>query len=256
MHCSAVMKCLVVADLHYSLPQFDWVSLAARKFDLAIIAGDLLDIASTVEIDTQILVVLKYLGRIQPKRHLLVSSGNHDTNDRNHADEGVASWLQKARESGVLVDGDHLQADDVLFTICPWWDGPESKAQVAALLERDAARRPGKWIWIYHSPPQGSQTSWTGRQHFGDETLCDWITEHRPDIVLCGHVHQAPFRNGGSWVETIGETVVFNAGRQLGSPPAFIALDTEANTACWFSQMANELVHLDRTDEKTDLAAG
>ena len=250
------MKCLVVADLHYSLPQFDWVSLAAKKFDLAIIAGDLLDIASTVEIETQILVVLKYLRRIQPKEQLLVSSGNHDTNTRNQADEGVASWLLKARESGALVDGDNLQSGDILFTICPWWDGPESRAEVAAQLKRDSAKRSGKWIWIYHSPPQGAQTSWTGKQHFGDEFLGGWIEEYRPDIVLCGHVHQAPFRNGGSWVEKIGDTVVFNAGRQIGSPPAFIALDTDANTACWFSQMGNELVHLDRPEEKIDLVGG
>jgi predicted phosphodiesterase len=33
------MRCLVVADLHYSLPQFDWL-LAAAPPDLVIFAGD------------------------------------------------------------------------------------------------------------------------------------------------------------------------------------------------------------------------
>jgi hypothetical protein len=28
------MRCLVVADLHYSLPQFDWLLAAADEFDL------------------------------------------------------------------------------------------------------------------------------------------------------------------------------------------------------------------------------
>ncbi len=250
------MRCLVVADLHYSLKQYDWVKLAAGKFDLVIIAGDLLDIASTVEIETQILVVLKYLRRIQPTVRLIVSSGNHDGNDRNSADESVAKWLEKARSLGALIDGDSFETDDLLFTVCPWWDGPESKARVAEQLRRDSERQRGKWIWVYHAPPQGSPTSWTGKGHFGDADLPMWIEEHQPDIVLCGHVHQAPFRTGGSWVEKIGNTVVFNAGRQIGSPPAFIALDTEAGTASWFSQMANELIHLDRPEEKIDLAAG
>jgi len=250
------MKCLLVADLHYSLPQLDWVSLAAKKFDLAIIAGDLLDIASSVDLDTQILVVLKYLKRIQPKEHLLVSSGNHDTNQRDANDEGIATWLQKAREPGTLIDGDRFTKDSVMFSICPWWDGPTAKSRLAEQLKRDAAERPEKWIWVYHSPPQGTRTSWTGKQHFGDEALCEWIAEYQPDIVLSGHVHQAPFRNGGSWVEQMGDTIIFNTGRQLGAPPAFIALDTDANTACWFSQMANELIHLERPDEKIDLAAG
>ena len=252
----SIMKCLIVADLHYSLKQFDWVNLAAEKFDLVVIAGDLLDISSTVEIETQILVVLKYLRRIQPKARLLVSSGNHDGNARNAAGESVASWLDKARDLGALGDGDTLEEEGILFTICPWWDGPETQAGVAMQFERDAARRNGKWIWIYHAPPDASKTSWTGKVHFGDSELPGWIEKYRPDMVFSGHVHQAPFRNGGSWVEKVGSTVVFNAGRQLGSPPAFIAVDTDADTACWFSQMANERIHLDRPEEKTDLAAG
>ena len=42
------MRCLVVADLHYSLPQFDWLPAAAPEFDVVIFAGDALDIGSFV----------------------------------------------------------------------------------------------------------------------------------------------------------------------------------------------------------------
>ena len=55
------MKILVVSDLHYTLPQFDWLVEAAPAYDLVMIAGDLLDIASFVDPETQIIVVLKYL---------------------------------------------------------------------------------------------------------------------------------------------------------------------------------------------------
>ena len=37
------MRCLVVADLHYSLPQYDWLVNVADSFDLVIIAGDHLE---------------------------------------------------------------------------------------------------------------------------------------------------------------------------------------------------------------------
>ena len=57
------MKILVVADLHYNLKQFDWVLEHAPRFDLVIIAGDLLDLAGHADIDTQIVVVVKYLNR-------------------------------------------------------------------------------------------------------------------------------------------------------------------------------------------------
>jgi hypothetical protein len=52
---------LVVADLHYSLPQLDWLLAAAPEFDVVIFAGDALDIGSSVDFRAQIVVVKKYL---------------------------------------------------------------------------------------------------------------------------------------------------------------------------------------------------
>jgi len=43
------MKCLLTSDLHYTLKQFDWVISVAQNFDVVVIAGDHLDISSTVE---------------------------------------------------------------------------------------------------------------------------------------------------------------------------------------------------------------
>ncbi len=37
------MRCLVVADLHYALQQYDWVMDGRADFDVVIIAGDQLD---------------------------------------------------------------------------------------------------------------------------------------------------------------------------------------------------------------------
>ena len=55
------MQILLVSDLHYTLKQLDWVSAVAGEFDLVVLAGDHLDIASIVEPDAQIAVVLEYL---------------------------------------------------------------------------------------------------------------------------------------------------------------------------------------------------
>ena len=38
------MRLLFVADLHYSLKQFDWLLAHANEYDVAAIGGDLLDI--------------------------------------------------------------------------------------------------------------------------------------------------------------------------------------------------------------------
>lgn len=239
------MKLLLVSDLHYALKQFDWVCEVAGRFDAVVLAGDHLDISSAVGVDVQILVIQKYLRRLQVKTRLIVSSGNHDLNGRDAAGERAARWLDQARGGGLVVDRDRLAVGDTLISVCPWWDGPHGRDAVGAQLAEDAAHRAAHWIWVYHAPPDASPVSWTGTKHYGDEELVRWIHQYAPDIVLCGHIHQAPFRSGGSWVDRIGRTWIFNAGRQIGPCPTFVAIDTEAMRAMWFSLMDNLVVQLD-----------
>ena len=229
-------KVLVVSDLHYTLKQLDWVVSVAGDYALVVVAGDHLDISSTVEPDAQIAVVLEYLARIAAKTTVVACSGNHDLNARNELDERAALWLDAARHSGVFVDRMRLETDLAVVTVCPWWDGQATRDVVDRQLAEDAALVDGRqWIWVYHAPPEGSPTSWTGQRHYGDEELVAWIGQHGPDIVVCGHVHQSPFETGGSWIDRIGSTLVLNSGRQIGPVPAHIELDTESAVARWSS---------------------
>src|SRR6187401_102960 len=100
------MKLLFVADLHYSLKQFDWLLAHAHEYDVAAIGGDLLDLSSPLDPDVQIAIVEKYLGLLQQKTRVIVCSGNHDGDSRNSADESVAEWVRAARRERVHVDGD------------------------------------------------------------------------------------------------------------------------------------------------------
>lgn len=239
------MRLLLVSDLHYALKQFDWVHEVAGCFDVVVIAGDHLDISSAVGMDVQIVVVTKYLRRLQSRSRLLVSSGNHDLNARDGAGERSARWLANARGSGFVVDGERVEIDDTLITVCPWWDGPHGRDAVGQQLARDAEQRRARWVWVYHAPPDQSPVSWTGSKHYGDAELVGWIHQYRPDLVLTGHIHQAPFRSGGCWADRIGTTWVLNAGRQIGPCPTFISVDTAAMRAMWFSLAGNEVLALD-----------
>lgn len=239
------MKILLVSDLHYALKQYDWTVAAAPAFDLVVIAGDHIDIAGQLDGSVQVVVLLNYFKRMAQRGRLVVSSGNHDLDSRDAAGEKVADWIRRVRQLGVPTDGDSLELDGTLVSVCPWWDGPNARDAVAEQLARDAARRTGHWIWVYHAPPDGSPTAWSGQRHHGDAQLNAWIEEHRPDIVLAGHIHEAPFKRGGSWVDRIGDTWVFNSGRQIGPEPAHVAIDTGASEAVWFSLAGAEIVRLD-----------
>ncbi len=242
------MRLLFVADLHYSLKQFDWLLAHAGEYDAAIIGGDLLDLGSALDMDVQIAIVEKYLGLLRRKARLVVCSGNHDGDSRNSADESVAAWLCSARAEGLHVDGDSFALGETRILVCPWWDGDLSRRELEALLEREAAQAQGGWVWIHHAPPQGARTSWSGRKFVGDEFLRGWIDRFQPDLVLSGHVHNSPFYEAGSWIDRIGRTWVFNPGRQIGPKPTTITIDFAAMTAEWDSLEGRSVRDLRTTD--------
>jgi len=247
------MRLLLVSDLHYSLPQFDWVVRMAPHFDLVAVAGDLLDISSPVPLHAQSVVVLKYLALLHAAGRVAVGSGNHDLTGPDANGEQSALWLADAKRDGVPCDGSALRLGDTLVTICPWWDGPIGREAVEEQLAAAAAQRPARWIWLYHWPPLGSPTCWTGRRHYGDADVGGWIERFRPDIVLTGHVHEPPFKPAGAWADRIGKTWVFNPGRQIGPVPAHIEIDFGAGVAVWRSLMGEEQFSLsaDATPART-----
>ena len=99
------MRCLVVADLHYSLPQYDWVVNVAGRIDLIIIAGDHLDLSSLVEGRAQTVVIRKYIELLRGKTQVITCSGNHDLDSRDAAGEKAAKWISDFGLTGVPSDG-------------------------------------------------------------------------------------------------------------------------------------------------------
>ncbi|MCE9519343.1 MAG: metallophosphoesterase [Verrucomicrobia bacterium] len=242
------MRLIFVADLHYSLKQFDWLLAQAHEYDAAVIGGDLLDLSSALDADVQIAIVEKYLNLLRQQTRVVVSSGNHDGDSRNAADESVAAWLQDARAERLHVDGDGFNLGDTRITVCPWWDGEVSRGELEAQLVREAALVTKGWLWIHHAPPEGARTCWTGRKFIGDTFLRGWIDRFQPDMVLSGHIHNSPFYDVGSWIDRIGRTWVFNPGRQLGPQPSSITIDLGAMTAEWNSLEDRSIRDLRITD--------
>ncbi len=239
------MRFLLVSDLHYALKQYDWVHRIAARFDLVVIAGDHLDIAGTVDLRAQTSVILAYFRRLHAKTRLVVCSGNHDLDATNDLGEKTARWIDtKVRRMGIPTDGDSFMLDGILFTVCPWWDGPKTRERVGDQLARDAEKDKDSWVWVYHAPPDSSPTGRVGTKDFGDGALREWVLRYQPCLVLSGHIHQAPFRGEGSWVDRIGATWVFNPGRQIGECPTHVICDTGERMAVWFSLAGTEAVDL------------
>lgn len=235
------MRVLLVSDLHYELRKLDWVLEQAAAYDVVALAGDLLNVASGVPLDAQIAVVLTYLERLASVTTVAVCSGNHDLDHRTDSGEKASAWLTEARAFGAVVDGDSARVAGWQVTSCAWWEGPVTLAGVEATLTAPPDGVP--WLWVWHGPPAGP-LAWDGGKTWGDPELDRLVAAHRPSVVLCGHVHQAPFTPAGSWWEQRGDTWLFNAGRELGPVPPAVRLDLAAGTATWHSSAGRDEVDL------------
>ena len=60
------MRILVVSDLHYRLPHFDWLVAAAAQVDAVALVGDLAQVVSPVPHEVQT-VVLNQLPGVSPR---------------------------------------------------------------------------------------------------------------------------------------------------------------------------------------------
>ena len=239
------MRILVASDVHYRLRQYDWLYEAAGDVDLVVLAGDLLDIRSAVPVPAQAAAIAAQLARISSRAPVIAASGNHDLDAIDGHGEKVAGWLRAIGAAELYVDNQSLQIGDVTVSAYGWWDGEQGRLELEDRLEKAAQTRSGTWIWVYHSPPSGSPLAWDGRREFGDSQVLDWITRFEPDIVLTGHIHQAPFVEGGGWADRVGRTWLFNAGQQISNVPAHILLDLDAGEATWITATDRATISLD-----------
>lgn len=222
------MRCLVVADLHFNLRQFAWIERHAAQYSAIVFAGDLLDLSGHRPLAEQLRQLRAILARLRSSSHVLVASGNHDVRV-----PGDAVWHELLVETGCFVDGDTVIFDQAAITLCPWGEAPVAEAALSQLLGAAAAPIDRPWIWVHHEPPAGARVSRDARQTGGNGALAQLVRRLRPDLVLSGHIHDAPFVRGGAWIDRMADTWLINPGRQPGEVPAHVVLDLDLDEARW-----------------------
>lgn len=227
------MKVLCVSDIHYSLKQFDWLAQHCEGYDLVVLAGDLMELGSYVDPDTQAAVVEQYFRRICAKVPVVACSGNHDLVDDGDGDRS-AEWLEDLSIPNLVVDYGRYDSEQICILSLPWWEGDDERARLGEWLEKHYGEERSKpVIWVYHAPPLGTKTSWNGKRDLGDAAIVEWIKAYSPALVMSGHIHNAPYYPEGSWMDRIGSTIITNGGRQTGEAPATIVLELESGSITW-----------------------
>ncbi len=218
-----MVKILSVADLHGRKGWYAWLLEQIPDFDLVALPGDFVELYSQCPDEEQRFVLAWFTQAASLGVPLAWCSGNHD-----------GRWVEGLRGPNRTGDGETkaLTAGDgtpFVVTCLPYVGDP---ARIEALIARGAEERRahgGLWGVLHHRPPTGLPIS---REivDSGDPSLGPLIEQYQPDLVLCGHVHEAPFQ-GTFWAQ-LGRSICFNAGFKPDAAfPAHIEIDTKAGTA-------------------------
>jgi Icc-related predicted phosphoesterase len=189
------MKILVLTDLHGHLPDN---LLGFRDVDLVLVLGDLTTgggLAGTRE-------------RIEPLRsfypELYAIPGNWERPES-------IQWLN---QEGLNIDARAVRFKGLLIfglggSIPTPFNTPNETTEEAFAKKLTACSEPQKGerlIVCSHNPPYGACDKVFLGRHVGSKSLRKFIDRRSPDLVLCGHIHEA------RGIEQIGSTVVINPG--------------------------------------------
>lgn len=117
------------------------------------------------------------------------------------------------------------------------WEKEEGEIFADLTTLEAMATDPKKTIFVIHTPAQGTALDQSfGGQHFGSTAMRRWLTTSRKHLVLSGHIHEAPFVNGGTWREEVDGTLCMQPGAWHDEGLCAIVFDVEnPHDARWIS---------------------
>ncbi len=190
------MKILAFSDLHRDLDQAAVLTELSASADVVVGAGDFASVHEGLEETIAALAAIETPTLLVP--------GNNETEEALR--EASAEW-----DAATVLHGESATVEGAEFfglgagiPVTPWdWSFDLDDAAAGAMM----GDCPEGAILILHSPPQGHCDANTGGDHFGSPALLEGIEAKRPQLAVCGHIHE-------SWgcESRIGETTLWNLG--------------------------------------------
>ncbi len=191
------IRILASTDLHEDMNAVKRIVKYSPLADVVVVAGDLSNF------DRGLRRVLVELNKSKAK--VLVIPGNHEDEEdiiENSVDLHNIINIHKSffmvKDSLFLGYGgsNFTNTDKEFLTIEPYFD---------KLIKK---KNPGKIIFITHNPPFNTKLDDLNGYHIGTKEFSDFIDKEKPDLVICGHLHE----NFGVTQE-IGKTKIINPGK-------------------------------------------
>jgi len=196
------MKLLVISDFHGNIEAAHRTTEKAKRTqaDVIVVCGDITHFGSVKDAE-KTLAPLTTL-----RKPVLYVAGNCDPSELAEAQiTGATNIHGQCHEiSNVSFMGLGAAPTSRFYS---WFEMSETK--IMNSLEQMADRcPPNKWLVVVsHAPPKDTSVDLAfSRMHAGSVSLRAFIEKRKPDIVFCGHIHEA------KGVDRIGETIIVNPG--------------------------------------------
>jgi len=194
------MRILAFADIHGAYEKMYEIIEEERLFDVIVIAGDLTTHGTSDEAEEVIIRLKKY------GKPVVAVAGNMDpailesTFERLHVSiNGGARTVGTVAFFGV--SGSPITPMRTPYEI--------SEDEIAARAEQgwDQASSAAIKVFVPHAPPRNTKVDKVlFGNHVGSSAVRSFIEQHKPNIVVCGHIHEA------SGQDEIGTTKIVNCG--------------------------------------------
>jgi len=189
------MKLLCISDLHGEPGRVDGLSAV----DALVIVGDITHFGDRAR-------AMEILEGFKSAKRLLAVPGNCDNLDVNEAlvelDADLHSRGRVVEDVGFFGLGG---SNSTPFNTPQEYSEEELWDFLAKGYEQ-VKDSPTK-VMVSHPPPFNTELDKAGERHVGSKKVREFIERYEPDLVLCGHVHEARGQ------DTIGKTVIINPGQ-------------------------------------------
>lgn len=208
------MRILAVSDVHGEYLSVLTALQREGPIDVLVIAGDL----TTKGSDQEATLALRSFLAAAPR--VLVVAGNMDPArlETVFTDLGVGMNGRGVRVGEVGFFGVSAAPLSPLHTPNEVTEEELAERAEAGWKEVTECR----WrVFVPHAPPHATRLdrTFTGL-HVGSRAVRQFVEHYHPDLVICGHIHEA------RGVETLGSTTIVNCGPVGSDSYAVIRLDT------------------------------
>jgi uncharacterized protein len=194
-----MVKLLCITDIHGAEDALKQIVSTAGRTDAVLLGGDLTHFGRPDDAERIVRLVQQFSANV------FAVGGNCDS----------AEIECRLNEMGVGIGGTGRQLGEWAFqglSGAPLWRPKMfefSEEELSRLLESGLSvlGEVRRHVVLSHVPPRGCSLDRTFLwKHVGSTALGDFIAARQPDLVVCGHIHEA------RGVEQIGRTTVVNCG--------------------------------------------